>query len=94
MDEDERYVDEFGFPLPRFKPLDPEKRGQRPLYARKLRPHRKARGGVLHVQDDLSVVEATRANRQPREELAPDVRKRIEKRIVHRRQFSQGGLRR
>ena len=28
MDEEERYIDEFGAPIPRYKPLDPDKRGR------------------------------------------------------------------
>ena len=33
MDEDERYVDEFGFPLPHYKPLEPEKRGRHETFS-------------------------------------------------------------
>ena len=33
MDEDERYVDEFGFPLPRFNPIDPDKRGRHATFS-------------------------------------------------------------
>lgn len=33
MDEEERYVDEFGSPLPRFNPLEPDKRGRHKTFA-------------------------------------------------------------